>query len=305
MHVFSWIFLIPALGVFLEASSMDTADPTAVLVRGNTDFALDLYIRLSQGEGNCFVSPLSISCALAMTYAGAEGETARQMAKALHLVLPPDQLHAAFHRLFAELHGRNTPLPGSKEPADVQLFLANALWLQAGERILPDFQKRIQVNYQGGLYPVDFQTGTEEARRRINAWVEEQTKGKIQDLLKPPHVTTQTRLILTNAIYFKALWALPFAKEHTHSGDLGPGEGDRGRRGHGCRHGPRRVGRTTPHRLPGRPPLFVPDPRPAQRQHPVPRTADQARGVIDHSCTGSGSSPGLSGRATLSLAAPT
>jgi serpin B len=212
--------VIPLLAVVVEVRAMDAADPSAALVRGNTAFALDLYTRLAQEDGNRFLSPLSISTALAMTYAGAEGETALQIAKTLHFDLPPSQLHATFHRLVAELHSRNTLRPRSKDAADVQLFTANALWIQSGERILPDFQKRIEVSYHGGLYPVDFQRAREAARRTINTWVAEQTRGKIPDLLKPSHLDSRTVLVLTNAIYFKALWVAPFAPGSTRPADF-------------------------------------------------------------------------------------
>ena len=150
-----------------------------------------------------------------MTYAGAQGETAVQMAKTLHFMLPPSQLHPAFHRLIAELHSRNTaPGPDQKPTAEVELFTANGLWAQAGERILPDFQKKVEINYQGGLHHVDFRKDPERARRTINTWIREQTRDKIEDLLQPRH-TDPPRLILTNAIYFKALWAIPFSKEKT------------------------------------------------------------------------------------------
>jgi len=155
-----------------------------------------------------------------MTYAGAQEETALQIARTLHFSLPPEKLHPSFHRLIAELKSRTSARTGSKQTADVELFTANALWTQAGEPILPDFQKRIEINYQGGLYPVDFRNAAEAARRTINTWVEEQTKGKIEDLLKPRHVDSRTLLILTNAIYFKALWASPFSKEKTLPGDF-------------------------------------------------------------------------------------
>jgi serine protease inhibitor len=214
------ILMVPALTVFNEARAMNAADPGIVLVRGNSAFAVDLYTRLARGDGNRFLSPLSISTALAMTYAGAQGDTALQMAKTLHFDLPPDQLHPAFLHLFADLHSRNTPRLESKEAPDVQLFTANAIWTQSGERILAGFQKSIEVNYGGGLYPVDFRGASEEARRTINAWVEEQTRGKIQDLLKPSHISTRTLLILTNAIYFKALWATPFSTANTRPGDF-------------------------------------------------------------------------------------
>ena len=212
--------LIPALGITCgEAKAMDSAESTTALVQGNGAFALDLYSQISPGEGNRFISPFSITSALAMTYAGAQGETAVQMAKALHFMLPPAQLHGAFHQLIAELHSRNTS-GGPQKQADVELLTANALWSQAGERILPDFQKRVEINYQGGVYPVDFRKDAEAARRTINTWVDEQTKGKIRDLLKPRHVDSRTVLILTNAIYFKALWLTPFSKEKTAREDF-------------------------------------------------------------------------------------
>jgi serpin B len=199
-----------------EGRAMDTAEPIATLVKGDTAFALDLYAQLSRQTGNRFVCPFSISTALAMTYAGAEADTARQMARTLHFTLPPDRLHPAFHRLIAELHSRGAAPAGAPEPY-VQLFTANALWGQKGLPVLSDFRKRIEVNYKGGLYDVDFRAAPEEARRTVNAWVEEQTKTKIRDLLKPEHITPDTLLILTNAIYFKALWESPFRKEDTRS----------------------------------------------------------------------------------------
>ena len=87
------------------------------------------------------------------------------------------------------------------------------------------------MNYRGGLYPVDFRAETEQARRTINAWVEEQTKGKIQDLLKPTHVSPRTLLVLTNAIYFKGLWTSPFSKEMTAPDDFHASTQDQRSRG--------------------------------------------------------------------------
>jgi serpin B len=210
------VLFFSLLGIYPhEATAMDATDPVTALVQGNSAFALDLYAVLSHGDGNRFISPFSISTALAMTYAGAQDETALQIAKALRFKLPPAQLHPAFHKLITELHGRNATQVAPNQSGDVQLFTANALWTQAGERILPDYQKRIEINYQGGLYPVDFRHAPEESRQTINAWVEEQTKGKIKDLLKSAHIDAQTLLILTNAIYFKALWASPFSAQKT------------------------------------------------------------------------------------------
>jgi serpin B len=220
--------LIAAIGLLgREVTAMNVADSDAALVHDNNAFALDLYSRLAPGGGNRFISPFSISCALAMTYAGAGGETAQQMAKALHLSLPPDQLHPAFHRLIALLHSRDQT--GTKESgrAAVEMCTANALWSQSGERILADFQKRIEINYRSGSHAVDFHNAPAEACQTINAWVTEQTKGKIKDLLKPSSINRNTTAVLTNAIYFKALWAHEFSRSSTaaaefHSPDDGP-----------------------------------------------------------------------------------
>jgi serpin B len=198
-----------------EVGKMDAADPVRVLAQGNNTFALDLYAQLSPGDGNRFFSPFSISSALAMTYAGAQGNTAREIAKVLRFTMPPDQLHPAFHQLITELHPPSAT--ASAQSPDVQLFTANALWTQRGEPILDDFRKQIEINYQGGIFPVDFRLATETARQTINAWVEKQTKGKIEELLKPNHLDSSSVLVLTNAIYFKGLWETPFLKQHTVS----------------------------------------------------------------------------------------
>jgi serpin B len=219
--------LILLLGInHREANAMDATDPVATLVQGNSAFALDLYAHLREGDGNRFVSPFSISTALAVAYVGAQEETALQIAKALRFKLPPPELHPAFHKLIALLHGRNVSPADTARPADVQLFTANALWTQSGERILPDFQKRIEIDYQGGLHPVDFHHAPDQARQTINAWVEEKTKGKINDLLKSTHISAQTLVIITNAIYFHALWASPFTKAKTSQQDFHASQSD-------------------------------------------------------------------------------
>src|SRR5262249_24376074 len=162
------------LTIVPEVRAMVSTEPATALVRGNNAFALELYTRLRSGDGDRFLSPWSISTALAMTCAGGRGATAAEMTRTLHFDLPPAQLHEAFHHQIAELHSRNTPRAGSKEDPDVQFVTANALWVQASYRLLPDFLKRIEQNYGGGLHTIDFRGATEAARQTINAWVEEQ-----------------------------------------------------------------------------------------------------------------------------------
>jgi serpin B len=181
------------------------------VVGGNNRFAFELYGRLRDRPGNLFFSPYSLSTALAMTYAGARGETAGQMAATLHFSLPPDRLHPAFATLHREIDG------GSPRP--YKLSVANALWGQEGETFLPEFLRLLAENYRAGLRQVDFRSVV-QARRTINTWVEEKTEGKIKDLLQPPHPWPNTSLVLTNAIHFKGDWTSPFPKRATKDEDF-------------------------------------------------------------------------------------
>jgi serpin B len=191
-----------------NASDADLAE----LAAGNSAFATDLYQALRrQTSGNLFYSPYSISSALAMTYAGARGETERQMAATLHYTLPQARLHPAFNALDASLTSQG------KEDT-FQLHIANALWGQKGFAFLPAFLDTLAENYGAGLRAVDFVNAVVAARQTINAWVSEQTQDKIKDLIKPGALDSSVRLVLTNAIYFKGKWAAPFEKSSTHDG---------------------------------------------------------------------------------------
>jgi serpin B len=197
-----------------RAQAADASDgDKAAVVKGNTEFGLDLYGRLRAADGNLFCSPYSISTALAMTYAGARGATAAEMAGALRFSLPPDRLHPAFGTLFREINA-----PGAKRASE--LFTANALWSQKGVPFEPSFQQLVRSAYGAGLQEVDFARATETARRTINAWVEQQTRDRIKDLLREGMLDPMTVLVLTNAIYFKGTWRNAFPKEATQPGDF-------------------------------------------------------------------------------------
>jgi serpin B len=183
------------------------------LVEGNTEFALDLYHVLFSQEENIFYSPYSLSLALAMTYAGARGETEQQMAQALHYTLPQAQLHPAFNALDQVLTNRAE----GEEAGTSQLHMANALWGQQGSSFLDTFLDTLAENYGSGLWATDFGQ-PEEARQQINRWTSEQTEHRIEDLLPPGAVGAETELVLTNAITFKAAWMHPFALDGTHAG---------------------------------------------------------------------------------------
>jgi serpin B len=174
--------------------------------RSVNDFALDIYARLKKKEGNIFLSPASISTALAMTYAGARGETAAEMKKTLHFTLSDKDLHPAM--------GKLTRLLTQKQKG-CSVSIANALWGQRGYGFLKEFLNLNKQNYGAGLNHVDFERATEEARKTINAWVEQETSNKIKELIKPGILDPLTRLVLTNAIYFKGTWKEPFLKSRT------------------------------------------------------------------------------------------
>jgi serpin B len=182
----------------------------AAAAKGNREFALDLYAKLRGEEGNLFFSPYSISTALAMTRAGARGDTAAEMDKTLHFTLEGEKLHAAFGSLVKEANGD----PSDKKRG-YQLSTANALWGQKGYPFQADFLKLTKDNYGAGLNDVDFAGATEQARKTINAWVEKETQDKIKELIKEGVLDTDTRLVLTNAIYFKGDWASQFKKDRT------------------------------------------------------------------------------------------
>jgi serpin B len=180
----------------------------------NNQFALDLYHKLRNKDGNLFFSPYSISKALAMVWAGARGDTEREMAAVLHFKLGQERQHQAFRETRKLLNRTGPfglpPLPNNK----VQLHLSANLWGQRGFDFQESYLSLIQDCYGGGLQEIDF-TAAEKARKKINAWVEQQTHNKIQELFQPGTIDTNTRLVLASAIYFKGDWAHPFKKSGT------------------------------------------------------------------------------------------
>lgn len=185
-------------------------------------FTADLYAQLAAQKGNLFFSPVSIETALAMAYAGAKGVTAEQMAKTLQHTGTVDHTNAAFAALLKTL---NNPPEVESLDADLkpvttpayQLVVANALWGQQGYPFQPSFMELVQKHYGAGLNLVDYRQ-TEQARTIINEWVAKQTKDKIKELIAQGVLSIDTRLVLTNAIYFKSNWEEKFQKAATKDG---------------------------------------------------------------------------------------
>jgi serpin B len=193
----------------------------ALLVEGNSAFAFELYQALRDREDNkddnLFYSPYSISVALAMTYAGARGDTAEQMAATLQFMLDQDSLHPAFNWLDAELAKRGEGAQG-QDGEGFRLNIVNAIWGQKDYEFLPAFLDVLAENYGAGLRILDFITETETSRLAINQWVSDQTEDRIKDLIPQGAIDALTRLVLTNAIYFNAAWEYPFDEDMTANG---------------------------------------------------------------------------------------
>ncbi len=214
-NVISLVVLAAIVAVAFIVSgtpACDAAEPaarTAAVVQGNDAFALALYAKLrEENKGNTFLSPYSISTALAMAYAGAKGKTAAEMAEVLHFSVPQDEVPPAFAALAAKLRG-------DVKKEGYQLRIANRLWGQTGYHFLPAFLQVTRDDYGAELAQLDFAGDAEAARRTINTWVEEKTEQKIKDLIARGVLGRSTTLVVTNAIYFKGEWQMKFEAQLT------------------------------------------------------------------------------------------
>jgi serpin B len=191
------------------------ADDAQALLDGNSAFAFDFYRQVHGEDGNLIYSPYSISLASAMLYGGAGGETASQIAGSLHFTLPPDQFHPAMNALSLDLAQRPDQSRKIDRQNPMQLYIAHAVW---GQRDYP-FEKAyldlLAVNYGAGVRLLDFAAAPDSARQQINDWVDRETKGKIKDVMPPGSVDPSTRMVLANAVYFKAAWQEAFVEKLT------------------------------------------------------------------------------------------
>ncbi|MCF8079085.1 MAG: serpin family protein [Desulfobacterales bacterium] len=175
----------------------------------NRAFTFHLYKKLAAKDRatNIFLSPYSISTALTMTYAGARGSTAEEMASVFHYGVSGAEIHKAFQTLMEGI--------GKSSKEGCRLYVANALWGQEGYGFKTGFLNLVARYYSGGFNQVDFIGESEKTRLRINGWAEQNTAGKIENLIGSDDIDSDTRLVLTNAIYFKGEWTSQFEKELT------------------------------------------------------------------------------------------
>ena len=185
--------------------------------------AVDLHRQLATGDENLCVSPYSIESALAMTFAGAEGETRTEMARVLHL--PNDGAvptsFSALQRSLEEMSAKTADLVkeskrfgGPSEP--ITLSIANRLFAQKGYNFREAFLSLVKQNYGAAFEPLDFVTDLAAATQHVNKWVADETRDRIRDLIPAGALNNMTRLVLANALYIKAPWADPFSDKTTH-----------------------------------------------------------------------------------------
>lgn len=198
----------------IQAPQVNPNDLKA-LADGNAAFAVDLYQQLRAQKGNLFFSPYSISLALAMTEAGARGQTQSEMDKALHFTLPQARLHPAFNALDQAINEAGKEDASGSQGEGFKLNIANSIWGQNGYPFQQNYLDLLAENYGAGLRLADFKADPEGSRKTINGWVSEQTAQKIQDLIPQGAINELTRMVLANAIYFKASWLYPFSDEAT------------------------------------------------------------------------------------------
>lgn len=212
---------VVATGLFLypyEPSNPPSADdavstPEGIqqVVNANNQFAFELYSELNKAEtGNMFYSPYSMSAALAMTYEGARGQTADEMKSVFHFP-ETNVLRPNFAAIYNEIN---------RKDKEYQLNTGNALWIQQDYPFLEEYISTVENYYGGKATGVDFVKETEKSRQTINQFIEEQTNNKIKELIPKGVLDIDTRLVLTNAIYFKGTWQWEFDESDTQDYDF-------------------------------------------------------------------------------------
>ena len=197
-----------------EAPDIDPASYASFVSETNA-FGLDLFHAMAEDD-NTFLSPASTLIALAMTYGGARGNTAQQMAAAMHSTLEPTVFHAAVNQLTLDLQSRNIAQHDTEEgQKNLRLSPVNGVFAQQGYGFLDDYLDLLSVNYDAGIYQMDFMGDPLGSRDSINAWVAFHTENRIDELLGMDAVDPTTCLVLVNALYFYGSWMHAFDAQAT------------------------------------------------------------------------------------------
>jgi serpin B len=203
----------------------EIAPYSGTLPEGNNEFALRLFSRAcSQDESdNVFFSPFSISSAVAMTYAGSKGETSAEISSVMRYGFPPEGTGSAFKQLIESLETAAGVNPASGDP--FTLSIANGLWIDEDFQLLEEYMTEMEDCFHAEAENLDFGGDPQGSTERINSWVAERTMDRITDLVPPSVITAETRLVLTNAVYFMASWERPFQLEATIEKDFSLADG--------------------------------------------------------------------------------
>jgi len=182
------------------------------VVKDNTKFAFDFYSKVSEREtGNIFFSPISLSSAMSMTFAGSSDETKNQISKVFHFESNDKKYHQKQGKIIKRY---------SSNADSIKLSLVNTLWAEKTYQFKKDYNKLIQKSYSATIHQVDFVGKAEESRIQINNDISKLTFDKIKELLPSGSINSLTRLVLTNAIYFKGNWKTKFDKKKTFDGNF-------------------------------------------------------------------------------------
>ena len=215
-------FLILQICGALIAAIAQAATSFDLAAKATNELAVDLHRQLAKGDENLCISPYSIENALAMTLAGADGDTRSEMARVLHLTNDaggPGSFAALQHSLeemsakTAELVKESKKYGGPSEP--ITLNIANRLFAQKGYPFRQAYLSLVKQNFGGAFEPIDFSADPIAATQHINKWVADQTRDRIRDLIPGGALDKTTRLVLANALYLKAPWAKEFSENAT------------------------------------------------------------------------------------------
>ena len=225
--VLTILIIVFSLGIFLSGCTTKPTEPTepteplddseisvedlATVIEANNEFTFDLYSKYKTEKGNIFFSPYSISTALAMTYEGARGQTAEEMQSVFYFPENDSIRRSGYANLYSEIN---------KDDKTYELSTANALWAEQSYKFIDKYSNLINKYYDGKITNLDFKKNPENSRITINNWVEDKTNDKIKDLIPADGISDKTRLVLTNAIYFKGEWVKQFNKSETQDEDF-------------------------------------------------------------------------------------
>ncbi|HOV11970.1 MAG TPA: serpin family protein, partial [Bacteroidales bacterium] len=199
------------------SSPSDEGSSVVNITENNNRFAFDLYKNIGAKPENMLYSPYSISSALAMTYTGARGNTEKQMGAVMHF--SPNSLD--FNN---QNNARLKEINALNDGSTLNTYTANSIWAQKDFKFKESFIGALKDSYLSSLHTVDFIKETEQSRLLINKWVETETKEKIKDLIQPGLIDYLTRMVLVNAIYFKADWETAFDETLTKKMTFYPDE---------------------------------------------------------------------------------